>query len=672
MTTPSYASSINANFDLTAIQKDDTDDQNNVDNHHTSDQTVKVTTEGTAPATTGKYFVSPTNANNEVDLNTYQYNARHHIDEDLGDKEIDSISSAINDESSDGGNDDSINKNTATQDYIVNARQGATINSQSKVNSDQALTIAQFNAGCDDDDDDNYGLTNDPDVTCQNTATNRINLDAQATGPLATSSSSNILNFDTYGPIEVQEVNECGSGDPSTDLECTNEGKVDVNAVTRGVGVANIQLGNLNGQPVSGTGAPVLFEANDCSQISDGGKCLNIAKNYFDIQKSGANSKITETKFGLNVAEVNKCDSARSSIDCVNSGLQSIIHGFGPDPDDTGPLLPRNIFDEFSAAIGGKAPLSTGGATSIVTVNAIGAGSVIEKANPTSIITMDSYCDGYSSTSLCGNAALNEAHFVANTGDGGAFNPGIINVAKGVQKSDLENDCFDLDAGTCTNTFWNTFTADSSGGSTINLGTAGFTQTHDYDNACYDEAQCSSTGKNIIDLVAAGGSTIKTTSDSTGINQLTNGDNKYTYDATCEISAHNTATLFADLNSIIDIKKLDQTIDYTNDCGSGETCKITGQNTYIISNTSGKTLTVDSDQSLSYYNTGNTNAQQTNYVSIAKSSTGGNLYVDTSQSASGANVFNQILTASGGGGIGGSANPCVVNQPPQPMTGPTC
>jgi hypothetical protein len=632
------ASNIDANFDLTMIQKDDTEGQDNVRNTIKGDQIVTVTTSGN-----GKFDGSHNSNNNEVDLNIYQYNKRGGIPESLSDFEIDSITDAIKSDSG-SGNDDSFNINEAKQNYIVNAKTGASINVANS-GSDQAFTIAQFNADCDDHDLPTGTI---PDITCKNVATQNVKLDAQG----STTAGSNTLNFNTLSPIELQQVNTCQF---SNNLNCLNQGLVDVSATTTGTGSAKIELENPNGKPV-------VFQQNECNNLDNSGDCKNISNNFFDIQKSGTNSKITQTNFDLQVAEVNKCDTAKNSLNCINQGLESLVGAFGPDPDGAGPLTPRNIQAEFSA----KAPINLGGSTSIVTVNAVGANSEIQKADPDSILKMINDCGGNSASSSCVNAALNEAHFVASSGTLGG---GKINVEKIVQTSSLENKCDNLDVDPCGNFAYNTFTAAAANTATINLGSVGATQTNTLLNNCND-ADCFSDGRNLLLLTADNGAQIKATPTSTGINQNNKLTNNCNTDATCEILTTNRVSLFADKSSTgqsstIDIQKLNQNAEYTNNCSYESVCKITGLNNYNVINTSGQTLTVDSTQNLKYTNNVNDGStsiiNQQNMVDLQKSS-GTNLQVISSQTGTAGGAMNQILGNPAGSGT------CSVTQSNPPTT----
>jgi hypothetical protein len=592
LTTPSGSpSNIDANFDLTEIQKDDTEGQDNVKNRLVADQQVSVTTSGN-----GKFDGSHNSNNNEVDLNIYQYNKRGEISESLSDYEIDSITDAIKSDSG-SGNDDSFNINEAKQNYVVDAKTGSSINVANK-GSDQAFTIAQFNADCDDHD---LATGTTPDITCKNVATQNVKLDAQG----SSTAGSNTLNFNTLSPIELQQVNTCQFSDK---LNCVNTGLVDVNAFTTGTGSTNIELENPNGQPV-------LFQQNDCSDLVNSPstqQCTNTSFNYFNIQKSGIGSNIQKTNLDLQVAQKNNCDDATAPIDCVNRGLQSIISD----------LNDRNIQSEF------------GFANTIVTVNANGAGSLIEDADPDSFLTMVNDCSGANpetnilGSSNCVNEALNEAHFVASSG-------ADVDVDRVVQTSTTTNSCDNLDDDTCKNTAQNTFVANAANDATININ-SDVTQTNKALNNC-DSAECSTDMLNAIFLQANDGAEITTTSGAI-VDQTNTGTNNCTNEATCSIIGANFFSAFADgTGSDIDISKLNQDITFTNTCSNtGTSCSLTGNNFYEVDNTSGETITLNSDQIISgsnNFDSGTHSINQNNIVSLSKSS-GTSLNFISSQTAS--------------------------------------
>ena len=71
-------------------------------------------------------------------------------------------------------------------------------------------------------------------------------------------SRTNTINFNTLSPIETQIVNTCQF---SENLNCFNDALLNIKAVTTGTGVANIELENPNGKPVT-------FQYNDCNDLS--------------------------------------------------------------------------------------------------------------------------------------------------------------------------------------------------------------------------------------------------------------------------------------------------------------------------------------------------------------------------------------------------------------------
>ena len=611
----SYRGYVDVEADLFMLQKDDTLGQDRVNNQNTGTQTVNARANSASGSAT--VDISHNSNDNELNMNMYQYNKRAPIDESTDDFQIDDIEAAVADESNGGGNDDSKNINTATQKYDALALGNSRI--QAATSGDQDFTVAQFNAGC-DDTDPSYTTSNPPpaiDITCENKALQDVDLD---------SSGSSQLTFETPSEVEFQQINTCGF---SQALNCFNDGKLDVNVLTGGSGVAKVELENPNSKPV-------LFQENECSDLvrSSGTTanptqdCNNVSNNFFDVKKTGA-SNIYQTNLDLQVAQANDCDDATAPIDCINRGLES----------DVPNLNSRNMQTEFGP-----------NANTIVTVNADGAGSTISKADPDSFLTMVNDCDSanpVSATNLgsnaCINQALNEAHFLA-------ISNGDVTVDKAVQESTTTNSCDNLDSNTCQNTAQNILVAQASLGGEILLDSAGTDQTSYSTNNC-DSAQCFTNTLNTILLTADQNAEIKTTSTSSGIDQSIDAYNGCTSEASCSITGTNYVNLVADGGSDltggnINIEKLDQSIDYTNTCSNaGTTCSFTGTNFYNLVNTSPSTVTVNSDQSLdgtNSFTSGTHNIVESNTFTLQKT-TGSSLTVDSSQLInSGATTSNTL------------------------------
>ena len=587
---------VDVEADLFMLQKDDTLNQDRVNNKITGTQKVEAITTGTGTASVD---ISHDGNENELNLNLYQYNKRGAIEsDDRSTYDID-VEAAVDDEDG-GGNDDSKNTNTATQMYKATAAGNTHITAATS--GDQDLTVAQFNAGCDDTDPSNI---NAPiDISCTNTALQDILL--QGSG--GTAANPNLLNFETLSEIEMQQLNTCGF---SQSLNCLNDGTLDVNVVTAGSGEANVELENPNGKPV-------VFQENECSDLNAGtatnpNDCANISKNVFDVQKRGAGSNIEKTNLDLQVIQANDCDSATARIDCVNTGRTSTV-----TLPISGSTSVRNIGAEFGVA------------NTIVTVNADGAGSNIEDADPDSFLTMVNDCDGArlsgSQTATCTNSALNEAHFLAGTASGMG---GSLDVDRVVQDSELRNNCDNLEststasaADFCNNRATNSFTAISTGGAEININ-EDVTQTHYLQNDCSD-AKCVNDALNVMLLKADDGAVIQTIADSEGLSQTTNLLNDCSREATCSNIATNDMSIVADgVGSNVDLSKVNsQEITLINDCHTATTCANNYGNNYDIVNTSGETLTVSADQSIFKYNTGGSFTSD-NTINIAKTGTAG-------------------------------------------------
>ena len=608
-------SNLDAKFKLNMIQKDDTENQDNVRNSITGDQRVTATT-----ASNGKF-----SSNAGVDLNTYQYNKRGEISESLSDYKIDSLTDAIKSDSG-SGNDDSFNINNAAQRYDVNAKQGAAINVANK-GSTQAFTIGQFNADCDDTD---LATGTTPDISCRNEANHRVTLDAQG----STIAGSNKLDFNTLSPIETQQVNTCQF---SQNLNCLNDEALNVKATTTGTGVANIELENPNGKPI-------VFQQNDCNDLVRSPniqQCSNRSFNYFDVQKTGTGSNIFKTNLDLQVVQKNDCDYATAPIDCVNRGLKSGITDVGG----------RNIQAEFSPGTNLNTYPNT-----IVTVNAKGDGSTIEDADPDSFLTMKNDCDGarpQSSTVLgssnCINEALNEAHFLATAGT--AVNTGAtVDVDRIVGESTTTNNCANLDQNKCLNTAYNSFTAQAANAAVININ-SDVKQTNYLENSCND-AECNNNALNFMLLNADNQAIISaSSSDLSQTNTLYNG---CTTEANCNNKATNSFTVFAEKDgSDVDISKMIQTTDLSNTCsGSTTTCSNTAFNDYDIINTSGAPITSSTDQSIvmsNSFTSGSHSNDVFNTMTLTKS-TGTSFSFSGSQSSTNNVADNSFATTPGASG----------------------
>ena len=619
--TPGTSDVVDVEADLFMLQKDDTLGQDRVNNKNDGEQRVTANTIGSGSATVD---ISSDGDENELNMNMYQYNKRGAIEsEDRSEFQIDDIEAAVDDEDG-GGNDDSKNINTADQFYTATASDNSRISAATS--SDQDFTVAQFNAGCDDTDPSNVNTATD--ITCENKAVQDISL--QSFG------LSN-LNFETLSEIVMQQLNTCGF---SQNLYCFNDGKLDVNVLTRGAGEANVELENPNGKPIT-------FQENECSNLARAAgttaslaqDCRNVSNNIFDVSKTGVGSNIFKTNLDLQVAQKNDCDDATAPIDCINGGLTSTI------------------------VLNSRPMSSFGEANTLVTVNAQDPGSEIEDADPDSFLTMVNDCDGakrQSSTVLgassCTNNALNEAHFSALSGAN-------VDVDRVVQNSETTNNCDSLDSDQCFNEAQNTFVASAANDATININEDVY-QTNDLLNNCND-AKCNHEALNSMLLTADDGATI--TASTNPLYQTNLAYNGCSAEAYCETNSQNMFNLLADPSGTsggdINILGLTQKTDLSNTCsGSGTECILTANNLYFVTNTDNDPLTISPYQSITLSCSGSTDCtkDQTNtftytktggtsleFYSTQTSTTGNfdNTYTNTNGMMSGCRQLTQTGTA---------------------------
>jgi hypothetical protein len=288
-----------------------------------------------------------------------------------------------------------------------------------------------------------------------------------------------------------------------------------------------------------------------------------------------------------------------------------------------------------------------GPANTLATVSVDGPGSTIEDANADLLQTSLNDCDGASGTSTissCENNALNEAHFSAISG-------GYVDVDKVEANSEMTNYCDDLNNQNCKNDAKNTFVASASKSAEINLNSAVY-QTNDVENNCND-AKCNNNAINAMLLVADNGATL-TASDS-DLEQKNTAYNGCYDKADCSTISSNTFQITAGgLNSggDVTISDLTQKTDLSNTCfGSGTTCSLIASNTYVVTNNDDSPITVNPFQSVSLSCSGNVDCVQSQQNSfLLTKTTGQSLTYTSTQTSTSGGASNTFAAPSGAQG----------------------